>query len=90
MFIKIKNIFFLITFITFIFFVTRYYFSEKNLISINKSRSSYALVLKKYENNLPLLKNDTDNIITYIDDIEEFKNKRKKRIWENLITNSNE
>ena len=68
----------------------KYYFSEENLILINKSRSSYALNLKKYETNLPLLKNDTDNIITYIDDLEEFKNKRKKRIWENLISNQNE
>ena len=56
----------------------------------NKSRSSYSLTLRKYENNLPLLKNDTNNIIIYIDDLEEFKNKRKKRIWENLISNKNE
>ena len=41
-------------------------------------------------NDLPLLKNDTSNIIVYKDDIEEFKKKRKKRFWEKLITNSNE
>ena len=57
---------------------------------VNKSRSSYSLTLRKYESNLPLLKNDTNNIIIYIDDLEEFKNKRKKRIWENLISNQNE
>ena len=82
---KIINIFFLISFITFIFLVTKYYFSEQNIILINKSRSSYSVMLRKYEINLPLLKNDTNNIIIYIDDLEEFKNKRKKRIWENLI-----
>tara|TARA_B100001758_G_C17825565_1_gene311604 strand:- start:193 stop:465 length:273 start_codon:yes stop_codon:yes gene_type:complete len=87
---KIKNIFFLISFVSFIFFLTKYYFSEKNLILTNKSRSSYSLALKKYEDNLPLLENNTNNIITYIDDLEEFKNKRKKRIWENLISNQNE
>ena len=87
---KIINTFFFISFITFIFLVTKYYFSEKNLISTNKSRSSYSLMLRKYESNLPLLKNDTNNIIIYIDDLEEFKNKRKKRIWENLISNQNE
>ncbi len=70
--------------------LTKYYFSEENLILINKSRSSYALDFRKYENNLPLLKNDTNNIIAYIDDLEDFKNKRKKRIWENLISNQNE
>ena len=87
---KIINIFYLISFITFIFLVTKYYFSEQNIILINKSRSSYSVMLRKYEINLPLLKNDTNNIIIYIDDFEEFKNKRKKRIWENLISNKNE
>ena len=66
---KIKNIFFLISFVSFIFFLTKYYFSEKNLILTNKSRSSYSLALKKYEDNLPLLENNTNNIITYIDDL---------------------
>ena len=46
-------------------------------------RSSYSLTSI---NNLPLLKNDTNNIITYKDDLEEFKKKRKKRIWELLIS----
>ncbi len=87
---KIINIFFLTSFFAFIFLITKHYFSEQNLILTNKSRSSYSLTLRKYENNLPLLKNDTNNIIIYIDDLEEFKNKRKKRIWENLISNKNE
>ena len=37
-----------------------------------------------------ILKNDTNNIIIYKDDIEKFKKKRKKRIWEELISNKNE
>ena len=37
-----------------------------------------------------LLKNDTNNIIVYKNDLEEFKNKRKKRFWEKLISNKNE
>ena len=87
MFKKIINIFFLISFFIFIFLVTKYYFSEQNLIFTNKSRSLYSLTLNQYEDNLPLLKNDTNNIITYINDLEEFKNKRKKRPWEKLISN---
>ena len=35
-------------------------------------------------------KTSRNNIIIYIDDLEEFKNKRKKRIWEELISNKNE
>ena len=87
---KIINIFFLISFITFIFLVTKYYFSDQNFIYINKSRSLYSLTLNKYGESLPLLKNDTKDIIIYINDLEEFKNKRKKRPWEKLISNLNE
>ena len=57
MFKKIINIFFLISFFTFIFLITKYYFSEKNLIFINKSRSSYSLTSIKDENNL-----ETDSV----------------------------
>ena len=77
---KIINIFFLISFITFIFLVIKYYFSEQNFILTHKSRSTYSLTLKQFESNLPILENDTNNIVTYIDDLEEFKNKRKKNI----------
>ena len=87
MFKKSINIFFLIFFFTFIFLVVRYYFSDQNFILTNKSRSLYSLKLNKYEDNLPLLKNDTNNIIIYKKDLEEFKNKRKKRVWEKLISN---
>ena len=90
MFKRVINIFSLISFITFIFLVTKYYFSTQNLILTNKSRSSYSLILSKYEKNLPLLKNNTNNVIIYINDLEEFKNKRKKRIWETLISDNNE
>ena len=90
MFKKIINIFFLISFFIFIFLITKYYFSEKNLIFTNKSRSSYSLTSIKDENNLTLLKNDTNNIIVYKNDLEEFKSKRKKRLWEKLISNKNE
>ena len=84
---KIKNIFFLIFFFSFIFLVTKYYFSEQNRILTNKSRSSYLVVSGNEKNNLPVLKNDTNNIIVYKNDLEEFKKKRKKRLWEKLITN---
>tara|TARA_Y100000590_G_scaffold85834_3_gene96082 strand:+ start:3783 stop:4055 length:273 start_codon:yes stop_codon:yes gene_type:complete len=84
------NIFFLILALISFFLITKYYFSEKNILSTNKSRTSYSL--KLYENNehLPLLKNDTNNIIIYKDELEEFKKKRKKRFWEKLISNKNE
>ena len=87
MFKKIKNIFFLISFFTFIFLVSRHYFSDQNIIFTSKSRSFYSWAQNKDKDNLPVLKNDTNNIIVYKNDLEEFKKKRKKRLWEKLITN---
>ena len=78
------------SFFAFVFLVTKYYFSEQNLIFTNKTRTSYSLTLNKYGSYLPLLKNNTNNVIIYINDLEEFKNKRKKRIWETLISDNNE
>ena len=88
---KIKKTFFLISFIIFIFLISKYYFSEENIIITNKSRSSYSATLNiNNENDIPVLKNDTNNIIIYKNDLEEFKKKRKKRIWEKLISDQNE
>ena len=83
---QFKYIIFLISFIIFTFLTINYYFSEENMIHINKSRSTYTLTLY---NNLPLLKSDTNNIIVYKNDLEEFKKKRKKRFWEKLISDDN-
>ena len=90
MFKRIKNIFFLLTFFSFIFLVTVHYFSERNIIYTNKSRSSYLSTIDNTKNNLPTLKNDTQDIIVYISDLDDFKNKRKKWLWEKLISNKNE
>ena len=83
---KFKTIVFLMSFVVFIFLTVSHYFSKEHVILINKSRSIYSL--NSYM-NLPLLKNDTNNIIVYKNDLEEFKKKRKKRFWEKLISNEN-
>ena len=86
MIMQFKNIIFLMSFIIFTFLTINYYFSEENMIRVNKLRSTYTSTLY---NNLPLLKNDTNNIIVYKNDLEEFKKKRKKRFWEKLISDDN-
>jgi len=87
MFQNIKNFLFIIFISISIFFVIKYYLSEQNIVLTNKSRSSYTLDTNK---NLAVLKNDTDNIVVYKNDLEEFKKKRKKRFWEKLISGDNE
>ena len=87
MFSKVKNIISSIALITFIFIVIKYYFSEENRKFTNKSRSTYSAMINDNNDNLPVLKSDTNNIIVYTNDLEEFTKKRKKRFWEKLISN---
>ena len=82
---KIINIFCLVSFFIFIILTTRFYFSDQNIRETNKSRSFYSVKLISNAQNLPLLKNDTDDIIEYIDDIEIYKKKKKKYTFWNLI-----
>ena len=84
---KISNAFILIIFFLFTFLTAKHYFSEENVIFTNKSRTSYSLMTSKGIENLPVLKNDTNNIIIYKNDLEKFKKKIKKRFWEKLISN---
>ena len=82
---KIKNIFYLVSFFIFIFLTTSFYFSDQNVRLTNKSRSIYSTKLKNITQNLPLLKNDTNNIIEYINDVEVYKKKKKKYTFWDLI-----
>ena len=85
MLIKIKNIFCLASLLIFIALTTSFYFSEQNIRATNKSRSFYAVKLHYGALKLPLLTNDTDDIIEYRNDVQEFRDKIKKRIFEGLI-----
>ena len=82
---KLKNIFYLGSFFIFIFLITRFYFSDQNIRETNKSRSFYSVELNSNTQNLPLLKNDTNNIIEYMDDVEVYKKKKKKYTFWDLI-----
>jgi hypothetical protein len=87
---KILNIFSILFLLIFIMLILNYYTSEKNIIITNKLRSSYLSSGPIDKNKLPLLKSDTNNIVVYMNDLEDFKKKRKKRIWEKLISNQDE
>ena len=72
------------------FLIVKHYFSEENFIFTNNSRLLYLSSLDSDKNLLPILKNDTKNIIIKINEVEQFKKKRKKRFWEKLISNKDE
>ena len=78
-----KNIFFLLSFLCFIIFTVMFYFSEENSRKTNKNRALYSVKPKVDLDNLPLLKNDTNDIIEYRNDIEVYKKKKKRyKFWD--------
>ena len=86
MFKKIKNTFFLISFFIFFIFLANFYFSDDNIKKINKSRFNYSIELNNNMQNLPLLKNDTNDIVEYRIDTEINKKKKYNLFWK-LIEN---
>ena len=82
---NIKKIFYLASFFIFIILITRFYFSDQNIRETNKSRSFYTVELNNNAQNLPLLKNDTNNIIKYLNDVEVYRKKKKKFSFFDLI-----
>ena len=82
---KIINIFYLASFLIFIILTVRFYFSDQNIRETNKSRSFYSVKINNKTQNLPLLKNDTNNIIEYVNDVEVYKKNKKKFTFFDLI-----
>ena len=85
MFKRVINLFFLLLFFIFTFLTITFYFSDENIRKTNKFRSLYSVNLNKMINNLPLLKNDTSDIIQYKNDVEIYKKKKKNYIFWDLL-----
>ncbi len=76
---------FLIIFI-FFFNITKYYSSEEgNLKTKNYNRSNIDQILKNKIKHLPILANDTNNVIEFNNSFEEQINGEKKRSFWELI-----
>ena len=84
---EIKYVVYLLTIFFSIFFVIKFYLSENNIKLTNKVMLQYQNELDKKFNNLPIIKNDTNDIIEYTSEIEEFKNKKQRKFWKLLKTN---
>ena len=81
---KIKSIFFFVIFIGFLIFIIVYYFSDTNKNKINKNRLNLSNKITESINEIPSLKNDTENIINY-PDLNSEKEKVKKRYFWDLL-----
>ena len=84
---EIKYVVYLLTIFFSIFFVVKFYLSENNIKLSNKVMLQYQNELDKKFNNLPIIKDDTNDIIEYTNEIEEFKNKKQRKFWDLLKTN---
>jgi len=88
---KAQKVIFITSFIFFIVAISLFYFSEQNIIKVNKFRSSYISNLNELNLNLPIIKNDTNNIILYTDGIEIYKkNKKNYKFWDLIKKYNNE
>ena len=82
---KFLNIFMTIVIIIFIFVIFDYY-SSNNIISIKSyNRVNVDEILNKKIKDLPILINDTNNVIEFNDSFEEELDKNKKRSFWDLL-----
>ena len=80
---EIKYLTFIVVILLFIFFTVKYYFSDEN---IKKSYRSYKNIneqIKIYSQDLPILENDTKDIIEYVKQTNK-KKKKKFNFWKLL------
>ena len=82
---EIKYLIFIVIIILFVFFTGKYYFSDENIKKSYRSRSNINEKIKVYSADLPVLNNDTQNIIEYVNQTN--KNKKKKFNFWKLLEN---
>ena len=80
---EIKYLIFIIVISVFIFFTGRYYFSDENLKNSYRSFKNNDEKIKLYSENLPVLENDTQDIIEYVKQTNIDK-KKKFNFWKLL------
>jgi len=83
---EIKPLIFILIICLFLFFTGRYYFSDINKKNSYRSLNSINEKIKIYSDNLPILKDDTKNIIKFVDQSNN-KKKKKFNFWKLLETN---
>ena len=82
---KILNIFLGILILIFFFNIYSFYSSNKNLESKEFNRSNINQIINTKISNLPILKNDTDDVIEFNDGFSnEIKNDKIRSFW-NLL-----
>ena len=83
---EIKYLIFISVILIFLFFVGRFYFSYTNIKNSYRSIDNINDKINIYAENIPILENDTQNIIEYV---EQSNNKKRKKFnfWKLLENN---
>ena len=80
---ELKYVFYIIIIFFFTFFISRYYFSDDHKKKSFRSLNTVDERIDKFSDSLMLLKNDTNNIIEYVE-YEKDENKKKYHFWKLL------
>ena len=80
---EIKYLVFIIIISLFLFFTGKYYFSDENIKKSYRSQKNIDEKIKVYAKNLPILENDTNDIIEYVKQTDK-KKKKKFNFWKLL------
>ena len=83
---ELKYFLYVITIISFIFFILNYYFSDENKKNSYRSTKIFDSKIVKYSKNIQVLESDTENIVEYVENIF-IKDKKKYKFWELIIDN---
>ena len=82
---EIKYLTFIIIIVIFIFFSGKYYFSDANKKKSYRSLQDINKKINLYTKNIPVLENDTKNIIEYVEDTKT--KKKKYKFWKLIEKN---
>jgi cytochrome c1 len=82
---KVFNILFFLLILIFFFYTYKYYSSNKNLKEKHYNRKNINQIINNKITDLPVLLNDTDNIIEFNNSINEDKYNKKPRSFWNLL-----
>jgi len=82
---KVINIFYILLVLIFFFTTYKYYSSSKNIEDKSFNRININEIIDTKISNLPILKNDTNNVIEFNDGFSNEIKKNKSRSFWNLL-----
>ena len=80
---EIKNIIYICSILLFLFLTAKYYYSDDHKKKSYRSLQNIELKINEFAKKLPVLEDDTKDIIEYVDQSNE-KKKKKFNFWKLL------